>query len=59
MIVSLQAQIEEVLREIALREQVYPRQVASGRMRQSVADFHMGRMQAVLVTLRDLQVSGK
>ena len=48
---SLTAQIEEVEREIALRANVYPRQVSSGKMRQSVADEHMKRMHSVLNTL--------
>ena len=51
MTISLRQQIEEVAREIALRENVYPRQVASGRMRQSIADFHMERIRAVKQTL--------
>jgi hypothetical protein len=41
---TLRQQIEEVERELKLRESVYPRQVSSGKMRQSVADFHIGRM---------------
>lgn len=55
---TLNQQIEEVEREIALRNRVYPWQVRSGKMRQSVADFHMSRMRAVLDTLRGLQHSG-
>lgn len=50
--ISIGAQIEEVEREIGLRKQVYPRQVSSGKMRQSVADMHLARMEAVLKTLR-------
>lgn len=53
--VSLAQQIEEVEREIALRKRVYPHQVSSGKMRQSVADYHLGRMQAVYRTLLWLQ----
>lgn len=48
---SLQQQIEEVEREIALRESVYPRQVSSGKMRQSTADYHLDRMRSVRATL--------
>lgn len=49
---SLEQQIEEVEREIKLRREVYPRQVFKGNMRQSVADYHLARMEAVLVTLK-------
>ena len=52
---SIDQQIEEVERELALRAKVYPRQVSSGTMRQSIADFHVARMQAVLTTLRWLR----
>lgn len=48
---SIVQQIEEVEREIALRKNVYPRLVHRGEMRQSVADYHMARMAAVLRTL--------
>jgi len=51
---SLNQQIEEVEREIALRKKVYPHQVARRLMRQSVADYHMARMRAVLETLEQL-----
>ena len=50
--ISIGAQIEEVQREIGLRKQVYPRQVSSGKMRQSIADMHLERMEAVLKTLQ-------
>ena len=50
--ISINAQIEEVEREIGLRKQVYPRHVSSGKMRQSVADMHIERMESVLKTLR-------
>lgn len=53
--ISIDQQIEEVEREIKLREGVYPRQVTSGKMRQSVADFHIERMTAVLRTLQWLR----
>lgn len=48
----LTQQIEEVERELALRKEVYPRWVGSGKMRQSVADYHMARMESVLKTLQ-------
>lgn len=49
---SLNQQIEEVEREVKLREDVYSRQVAQGKMRQSIADYHLGRMKAALATLQ-------
>lgn len=53
--ISLRMQIEEVERELALRARVYPGQVHMGKMRQSIADYHMARMQAVHDTLMQLQ----
>lgn len=55
--ISIGAQIEEAEREIRLREGVYPRQVSSGKMRQSVADMHLARMRAILRTLQWLQAN--
>lgn len=52
--ISLSQQIEEVERELALRANVYPRQVSSGKMRQSVADYHVKRLEAVLATLKHI-----
>lgn len=52
---SLAQQIEEIEREIAMRLEVYPRQVTRGTMRQSVADMHIDRMRAVLITLQWFQ----
>ena len=54
MTVSLAQQIEEVERELALRSRVYPGFIARGKMRQSLADYHMTRMRAVLQTLQRL-----
>jgi hypothetical protein len=52
---SLAHQIEEVEREIALRKSVYAALVASGKMRQSIAEFHLQRLEAVRDTLLWLQ----
>jgi hypothetical protein len=52
---SLREQIEEVEREIALRMRVYPGQIRMGKMRVSVAEYHMNRIRAVLDTLIQLQ----
>lgn len=49
--VPIAGQIAEINREIALRKGVYPRQVASGKMRQGEADLCMRRIEAVLATL--------
>ena len=53
--ISIAQQIEEVVREIALRNKVYPRMVATSKMRQSVADYHIERIAAVRQTLEWLQ----
>lgn len=55
MSVSLNQQIEEVDRELAQRARVYPRLVGQGKLRQSVADYHVKRMQAVKATLEWLR----
>ena len=52
---SLTAQLEEIDREIELREKVYPRLVAKREMRESVAALHVDRMRAVRATLVWLQ----
>lgn len=51
---TLDEQIKEVERELALRRNVFPRLVASGRMKQDYADICMERMQAVLYTLKSM-----
>lgn len=48
---SLSQQIDEVERELGERNRVYDRLVKTGKMRQSVADFQLGRMLAVKATL--------
>jgi hypothetical protein len=52
----LTQQIEEVERELRLRTEVYARWIASGKMRRSVADYHMERMRAVLDTLKRIEM---
>lgn len=52
---SLDQQIEEARREIAQRGEVYPRLVSKGQMRQSIADYHLERMRAILTTLEWLK----
>ena len=53
--VSISQQIEELEREIGLRVGVYERQVTAGKMRRSVADFHMARIRAAKATLEWLR----
>ncbi len=50
MTVSIELQIACVKREIRLRERVYPRWIASGRMTQAKADHEIASMRAVLAT---------
>lgn len=45
--------ITEVERELALRAAVYPRWVASGKLKQSTADEQVRRLRAVLDVLLD------
>ena len=53
--ISLVQQIEEVEREIKLRESAFQSYGRTGGMRSSEAEFHLVRMNAVLTTLRWLQ----
>jgi hypothetical protein len=55
MAISLTGQIAEVERELALRHQIYKRQVDTGAMKQSLADLLIERMEAVRATLLWLQ----
>lgn len=49
--ISLDQQISEVKRELALRSAVYPGLVAKKKMRQGEADLHVARMTAALKSL--------
>ena len=49
--ISIIGQIAEIDREIAMRKNVYPRQIREGKMRQSEADLLMDRITAVRATL--------
>lgn len=53
--VSLSQQIEEVDRELDQRASVYPRLVSAGKLRLSVSQYHMERMEAARATLAWLQ----
>lgn len=52
---SLNQQIEEVERELDQRSRVYPRLISTGKLRQSIADYQVGRMEAVKRTLEWLR----
>jgi hypothetical protein len=52
--ISLRAQLEEVDRELTLRTRVYAHQISVGKMRLSVANYHMDRLRAVKRTLESL-----
>jgi hypothetical protein len=54
-VVSLEAQISCVKREIALRVNVYPKWVESGKMKQAQADKELEGMRGVLLTLEAAQ----
>lgn len=55
MTVPIAEQIACVARELALRRNVYPRQVEAKRLSQSKADHEIAAMQAVLETLVTIQ----
>jgi len=52
---SLAQQIDEIQRELRTRDDVYPRLVASRKLRDSHAEFQMGRLKAALKTLQWLE----
>lgn len=53
--ITLEAQIASVEREIRMREKVYPRWTASGKLKKESADRELETMKAVLATLREIQ----
>lgn len=53
--ITLQDQIAEIEREVVLRERVYPRWIASGKLPQHKADRQLAVMTAVLQTLYELK----
>jgi hypothetical protein len=53
--VSLDAQIRSVKREVLMRQNVFPRWVALGRMKQADAERELRAMQAVVTTLERLE----
>ncbi len=55
--ITLGMQIESVKREIRMREQVYPKWTAAGKMSKHTAEIEMAAMKAVLATLEKLRDS--
>lgn len=53
--VSTADMVQAVKREIAMRENVYPKWVASGRMKAATAEAEIRRMRAVLQVLLQRQ----
>lgn len=54
-IISLEAQVKCLKREIAMRKNVYPKFVHNGRMKQAEADHEIAAMTAALHTIMGLQ----
>lgn len=57
--ISIAQQIDEIDRELMQRREVYPRLVAGGKLRQSVADYQVARLQAARDTLTWLAVNDR
>lgn len=53
--ISLNQQIEEIERELGQRERVYPRLVATGKLKRTIAGYQVERMQAAKSTLEWLR----
>jgi hypothetical protein len=58
-VIQLPEQLAAIKREIAMRRGVYPKWVASGRMKQAKADHELAAMEAVLETLERLSAAEK
>lgn len=54
--ITLAQQIKSAARELAMRRNVYPKWVSSGRMKQADADHELAAMQAIIDTLNALRV---
>ncbi len=50
--ITIDEQIAEVKREIAMRQRVYPRWIEAGSLQKSKADFQILAMEAVLISLQ-------
>lgn len=54
--IPIDQQIAAVARELALRRNVYPGRVTAGKMKQAEADHQIAAMEAVLETLKRVQI---
>jgi len=52
--ITIDEQIAEVKREIAMRNKVYPKWIEAGSLPKAKADFQIRAMEAVLISLQDL-----
>ncbi len=52
--ITIDEQIAEVKREIAMRNKVYPKWIEAGSLAKAKADFQILAMEAVLISLQDL-----
>ena len=50
--ITIDEQIAEVKREIAMRNKVYPKWIEAGSMQKPKADFQILAMEAVLISLQ-------
>ena len=55
MTVSLTEQIQELQRELRMRDRVYPRWIASGKLTDADAGRQLARLRAAISTLVQLQ----
>ncbi len=51
--VTIDEQLAEVKREIAMRQKVYPKWIESGSLPKQKADFQILAMEAVLISLQE------
>lgn len=56
MMVKIEDQIACVARELAMRRATYKKWVGLGKMKQADADLEIERMEAVLATVKDVQL---
>ncbi len=52
--ITIDEQIAEVKREIAMRNKVYPKWIEAGSLQKPKADFQILAMEAVLISLNEL-----
>jgi hypothetical protein len=56
---TLEDQVKEARRELALRKVVYPKQVARGTLTEGQAAYHLAAMAAIVATLTRLEVESR